>query len=74
VVEAALGVYVEARRLLFVKGAEPHEASSSLRQLDALTDYFDDVRVASHSVERLLSDHEATIRRRGALAQTAPVG
>ena len=61
-IEAALRVHVEARRLLLVKGAEADEASTALRELHALADDLDDVRVAPHAVESLLRDQGRSIR------------
>ena len=57
VIEAALGVDVEARRLLLMEGAQAHEATSTALELDRLSDQLDDLRLASDAVNRLLTDH-----------------
>jgi hypothetical protein len=61
IVEAALGVDVEARRLLFVKRAHANVASAALLQPDGLADQLYDPNLPPDAVEGLLSDHRIHI-------------
>ena len=67
----AIGVHVEARRLLLVKGAEPHERSpAALQRRDALLDDRDDVGPVAYGGDGL---GEITRSRIGAeLAMAKP--
>src|SRR6185369_17784979 len=57
VVEAALRVDMEARRLLLVEGAHTDVAAAALLQPDGLPDQLYDPNLPPHAVEGLLSDH-----------------
>jgi len=61
IVEAALRVDMEARRLLFVEGAHADVAATALLQPDGLPDQLYDPNLPPHAVEGLLSDHEPDI-------------
>src|SRR6185369_9888967 len=61
VVEAALRVDMEARRLLLVEGAHTDVAAAALLQPDGLPDQLYDPNLPPHAVEGLLSDHETHI-------------
>src|SRR5690349_4153082 len=56
-IEAALRVDVEARRLLFVERAQASEAAAAALQLDRLSDEIDELRLPPDAVDRLLTDH-----------------
>src|SRR4051812_48182012 len=57
IIEAALCIHMEARRLLFVEGAHADMATTALLQPDGLPDQLYDPNLPPHAVEGLLSDH-----------------
>jgi hypothetical protein len=58
-IETSLLIDVEARRLLFVERAESDVAAPAPLELHRLGEELDDPRLASDTIDGLLSDHRS---------------